>query len=94
MAGVCVLEGSHIMERSEEIKPSIFRIQTYPPISVCVMEGGRFGQGWRRGQVCVPCKYSVMCREQRDPSFPGIAANPFAVRRGVSLSLDDPDTHL
>lgn len=33
------LEVSHIIERSKEIKPSFFRIQTYPSASVCVMEG-------------------------------------------------------
>lgn len=32
-------------------------------VCVCVMEGGRLGQGWRQGQVCASCRYSTVRRE-------------------------------
>lgn len=61
------------------------------PLGVC--DGGRrvwAGSGDRE-KSCVSCRYGTVRREQRDPSSPGRAASPFAVRR-VPLSLDGPDT--
>lgn len=67
--------GLTLLRGVKKLSPFFFRIQTYPSVSVSVVEGGRFGQGWRQGQFCASCRHTgSVLHAGRDPSSPGIAA--------------------